>query len=115
MSKELINEDQLKQIAMEQLAIQCHDIVPCDTARISVAGGKMFLVIGEKRNTKDDSSQWYKDNEPYDFDYIAERTVASGETVEQLLASAYEYVRVSKMSMEEFLREKLQDNNNESK
>jgi hypothetical protein len=85
--------------------MRCREIIDCDTARISTPAGKMFLVIGFNRNTKDDKGQWMKDGEPYDFDYVAEQTVASGETEDELLASALEYKRLCGMTMEEYLRE----------
>ena len=89
----------------ERLVRRCREIIDCDTARISTPAGKMFLVIGFNRNTKDDEGQWIKDGAPYDFDYVAEQTVASGETEEELLASAREYKRLCGMTMEEYLRE----------
>jgi hypothetical protein len=51
----------------------------CDTARISRSMGKLFLIIGWKRNTKDDPGQWYRNGEPIDFDYTHEEVIASGE------------------------------------
>lgn len=89
----------------EELIKRCREIIECDTARISQPLERMFLIIGFNRNTKDDSGQWYKDGEPYDFDYVNEYTVASGDTEEKLLASAREYKRLSGMTMEEYIRE----------
>lgn len=63
----------------------------CDTARISRPCGKYFLIIGWNRNTKQDEGHWERNGEPYDFDYVQEQVIASGETPEALLRSAREY------------------------
>lgn len=90
---------------LDALVMRCREIIECDTARITIPYREMFLVIGFNRNTKDDEGQWVKDGEPYDFDYVAEQIVASGETEEELLASAREYKRLCGMTMEDYLRE----------
>ncbi len=79
-----------------QLANHFRKLFACDTARIWQAshGGKMFLIIGHKRHTKDDAGQWMRNGEPIDFEYVAERVVASGETESELRASANEYKRL---------------------
>ena len=94
-----------EQYQIESLAVKCRKIIDCDTARISQTLGTMFLVIGFNRNTKDDEGQWIKNGEPYDFDYMEEKVVASGNTEEELLASAREYKRLCGMTMEEYLSE----------
>ena len=90
---------------MKQLIAECRKIIKCDTARISQPLEKMFLVIGFNRNTKDDKGQWIKNDKEIDFDYVHEITVVSGNTEDELIASAKEYVRLSKMTMEDYLRE----------
>lgn len=84
---------------------QCREIIECDTARITTPCGRLFLIIGFNRNTKDDEGQHFKNDEPWDFDYVRERVVASGDTEEELLASAREYKRICGISMEEYLSE----------
>ena len=81
------------------------NLLGCDTARISEVGGKKFLIIGTRKNTKDDPGQWVKDGEPIDFDYVAERIVASGETDAELMESAREYKHLSQLTWEEYFRE----------
>lgn len=96
-----------------ELSAKCMEIVECDTSRIrkfdSPIDGKMFLVIGFNRNTKDDSGQWCKDalgKEPIpDWDYVEEKVVASGKTEEELIESAKEYKRLCGMTMTEYLTE----------
>jgi hypothetical protein len=74
-------------------------LLKADTARISKCdSGKMFLIIGFKRNTKDDAGQWLKDGKPIDFDYLAERCVASGRTMCELEESAREYKRLQSIT-----------------
>jgi hypothetical protein len=68
----------------------------CDTARISKPMGKLFLIIGTRRNTKADPPEhgkWFKNGEPIDFDYIEEHVIASGGTEAELLESARAYRR----------------------
>ena len=69
----------------------------CDNARISKVVGKMFLIIGKRRNTKDDPPEhgkWYKNGELFDFEYLAERVIASGDTEAELLKAAKAYKRM---------------------
>lgn len=77
----------------------------CDTVRISSPCGKHFLIIGFNRNTKDDEGRWYKDGKPIHFDYVAEKVIASGDTMKELIASAKEYKRLTQMTMTEYLKE----------
>lgn len=96
-----------------ELSAKCIEIIECDTARIRKFdewnGGKMFLIIGFNRNTKDNSGQWSRDplgKEPIpDWDYVAEKVVASGTTEEELIKSATEYKRLCGMTMREYLEE----------
>ena len=98
-----------------ELSAKCREIVECDIARISKLGDKLFLIIGFNRSTKDDEGQWYehfqdKDGEyrhkPRDWDYVAERVVASGKTEVELIVSTEEYKRLCEMTIWEFLTEK---------
>lgn len=89
-----------------ELIEQCRKLIECDTARISKPQGRMFLIIGFNKSTKDDkTSQFIKNGEPYDFDYVEEKVVATGYTEEELLESAEEYKRLSEITWEEYLRE----------
>jgi hypothetical protein len=64
----------------------------CDSVRISKPTDRLFLIIGYKKHTKDDtSSAWYKDGERIDFEYIAEQVIASGDSEEELIKSAKHY------------------------
>ena len=90
----------------KQLIKECRKIIKCDKARISKPLGRMFLIIGFKRNTKDDEGQYMKNGKPYDFDYIDESVVANGNTPEELIADTKEYARLCSMTMEEYLIEK---------
>jgi len=79
----------------------------CDTARIVHVGNRMFLLIGHRRSTKDDPGQWERNGEPWDFEYVAEKVIASGGNEAELLASAKEYKRLCGMTMEQYLHEKI--------
>jgi len=95
-----------------ELSSKCMKIIKCDTARISKYD-KMYLVIGFNRNTKDDIGQWCRDsagNDPIpDWDYVAEKVVASGKTDQELIESAKEYQRLCGMTMYEYLLENTVD------
>lgn len=91
--------------AFPELVGNCKEIVTCDTARISkpLEDGKMFLIIGFNRNTKDDEGQWVDENGVRkDWDYVQESVIASGFTEDELIASAKEYVRLCEMTWEEY-------------
>ena len=66
----------------------------CDTARIVEPMDKLFLIIGTRRNTKDDPPEhgkWFKNGEPINFDYTEEKVIASGNTEAELMKSAKAY------------------------
>ena len=80
----------------------------CDAVRIYRAlDGKQFLILGWNRNTATDSDtgQWYKNGQAIDFNYLEEKVIASGYSVDELMASAREYKRISALTMEEYLKE----------
>lgn len=113
MSKRNIGQEILegiREIKENKLIAKCREIIECDTARIrKYDDGKMFLIIGFNRNTKDDLGQWCKDalgKEPIpDWDYVEEKVVASGNTELGLIKSAEKYKRLCGMTMEEYLTE----------
>jgi hypothetical protein len=76
----------------------------CDTARISKPRGKLFLIIGHNRNTRDDAGRWFKNGEPIHFDYVKEKVIASGDTPDELMESAKEYKRLLRMSRADYFR-----------
>jgi len=90
------------------LAERLRGMFDADTARITRPLGRMFLVIGSKRNTKNDLGQWARDGEPFDFEYTEEKVIASGYTEEELIASAEKYKRLLNITMEEYLAEAAQ-------
>jgi len=81
----------------------------CATARISTFDGQpvMFLVIGWARHTRDLPRVVWRneDGERIDFSYTEEQAIASGDTVEELKASAAEYHRITQLRVEEFSKE----------
>ncbi|MFH0778222.1 MAG: hypothetical protein V2A71_06275 [Candidatus Eisenbacteria bacterium] len=91
----------------KQLLARCRRIIKCDTARIaSSVGGTKWLIIGFNRNTRDDKrSQCFRNDEPYDYPYVEECTIASGQADEELLASVREYRRLQGMTMEAYVLE----------
>lgn len=94
----------------DEIIKECIEIIPCDTARISYLSGTMFLVIGFKRNTKEDKDTLAinEKGEVIHYDYFKEQLVTSGETKEQLLESLKEYQRISKLTGEEYFKELFQ-------
>lgn len=81
----------------------CLKMFGCDAVRLSDISGKLFLIIGTKRSTKDDPGQWYRNGEPIDFSYVTEKVIASGNTFSELLKSAREYKRLCGMTMGQYL------------
>ncbi len=111
MSKRDIGQEILEGIREIKLIKKCKSIVECDTARIrKYDDGKMFLIIGFNRNTKDDPGQWCSDafglESIPDWDYVEEKVVASGNTESELIESAEEYSQLCEMTIFEYLTEK---------
>jgi len=81
----------------------------CDSARICCYPGRMFLIIGNNRSTrqnmKETGSCWHKDGKPFHFKYLSEMVIASGSTEAELIESAKEYKRLSRLTPQEFFRE----------
>jgi hypothetical protein len=86
---------------------ECREIVECDSARITDPCGKLFLIIGFNANTADDPGEILRNGEPFDYDYLKERVIASGNNERELLESVREYARISKLTMEEYISELL--------
>lgn len=77
----------------------------CDAARIETPGNRMFLLIGNKRHTRDDPGVWVdQDGNEKQWEYIDWKTIASGDTEAELIASAKKYKRLSKMTWVEYFR-----------
>ena len=89
----------------EAITEYCRREFLCDAVRFTRPGGRWFLVIGYRRITEEDPGQWYRNGEPYDFDYLAETVVASGGTLRELWDSARAYNRLLGLTMEEYLPE----------
>lgn len=94
---------------LEKLAQKCKKYISCDVAWISkpLNDGKMFFIIGFNKNT-----EWEKDTittnekgEKINYDYVQEKVVASGYNEKELIKSIKEYVKLSKMSWEEYFEE----------
>jgi hypothetical protein len=93
----------------------------CDEFRIAKYSGKMFLILGWRRNTSQDEERWvrvnssFRDGQPVDFNYLREKVIASGHTEAELFKSAKEYKRISGMSMVEYLQELIGDRHGSKK
>ena len=68
----------LKTIPQKSLATKFLRMFECDSARIEVVGGKLFLIIDEK-------------------------VIASGKNEKELMESAKEYMRLCDMTIEQYL------------
>ncbi len=87
---------------------ECIAIVGCEKGRISKPLGRMFFIAGDKRSTKDDPGQIFRNGKPYDFVYIDERVVASGDTYDELIANVKEYKRLCGISWEQYFNELIE-------
>jgi len=91
---------------LDAVVLRLRDLLEADTARVSSPlGPRMFLVIGHRRSTRDDPGHWEDadGNRMLDWEYVDEKVVASGETEEELIASAQEYQRLFGMTMADYL------------
>ena len=88
-----------------KLAEQLRQLLGYDTARIVRPIDKMFLIVGTRRNTKDDPGHIEINGERVNYDYVAEQCVASGMTDADLIASAEKYKMACGMTMQEYLKE----------
>lgn len=88
-----------------ELAEQLRQLLGFDTARIVKPIDKMFLIVGTRRNTKDDPGCVELNGERVDYDYVAEQVVASGFTDEDLIESAEKYKMACGMTMQEYIKE----------
>ena len=87
----------------QELLSRFREMFACDAARIYHAmSGKLFLIIGWKRNTRDDAGQWTHNGVPVDFDYLREKVIASGDTPDELIASAEKYKRLQGMTWKDY-------------
>ena len=82
-------------------------LLASDTARITQpTGALLFLVLGFRRNTRDDGGVWVNQRgERRDWDYIHETVAVSAATVRGLIAEAHRYKRLTDMGMLDYLRE----------
>lgn len=92
---------------MEKLISRFKQMFGCDSARISnPLGDTMFLIIGNKRNTKDDAGVWRDQHgNVKNWDYINEFVIASGKTEKELIKSAKEYKKLLGMSWPEYFEQ----------
>jgi hypothetical protein len=64
----------------------------CDNIRVTRPCGQLFLIIGFKRNTRDNKiAQWFRNGKPMHFDYLEEKVIANGKTLDDLVKSAEHY------------------------
>lgn len=77
-----------------------------DSVRIVTPNGKLFLILGKERNTRDDVGGTWHDSQGRvkHFDYMQETTVASGETLERLVESAEFYRDCEKKKLSDYVR-----------
>ncbi len=80
------------------------ELFHCDSARISAPTGRMFLIIGYRRSTKDDVEGYWMDESGCrrDWEYLDEKCIASGDTKKELVDSANDYKRLLDLHEREF-------------
>lgn len=78
----------------ETLINKTIELIGCDKARISSPGSTHFMIIGYRRNTKEDSGQWVQNGKTFDFDYFREYCIASGETYGELWEDVEKYAEL---------------------
>lgn len=97
----------INEMKTTELIKECRKIVKCDYARISKPLNRMYLIIGFKKNTKDDPNSYFTDQDGTrkDFNYYDTRTIASGNTPEELIANVKEYQRLCGITWEQYFKE----------
>jgi len=96
----------------EQALEEAKTLLECDSVRISqpIKEGRMFLIMGHKRNTKDDAGFWSESSDGQDrlknWDYLNEQVVAKGYTLKELIEDVRFYVALSKMTFSDLVNDK---------
>ena len=84
-----------------KIAARFRRMFKCDHVRVTAPCGRLFLILGWSCNTRQDKdSQWYKNGKPIHFDYVRELVVATGNNIDQLIASAEHYHNLTKEAKE---------------
>ena len=86
----------------------------CDTVRISKPLNELYLIIGTKKNTKNDKgSIIYKNNKIYNFEYVDEHVIASGKNEVELMKSAKYYKKLLKLgnNWDKYFKDKVWESN----
>ncbi len=91
-------------VTRDKIIAWCKREFKCDSVRFSRPGRKTFLVLGWRKGTEEDIGQWYRNGEPYDFDYLEEHCIASGNTLAEVWRSARECNALSGMDNEDAWR-----------
>jgi len=95
----------------EQVLVAAKTLLKCDAVRISQPseGGRMFLIIGDIRNTKDDKGFWSQSSDGVaklkNWDYLNEKTIAKGYTADELMADVELYEKLCRMTFTELLKD----------
>lgn len=85
-----------------ELIDEAVSILGCDTARISSPAGRHFLIIGWNRRSE---GEWFDQHgNPKNFDYVEERVVAHGNTLEEVRDDMWSYKGISQMSWDEYFK-----------
>ena len=83
--------------SLQRMVRRAVELFRCDTARVTSPCGHHYLILGWKRNTKTereagrDGGQWYRNDEPIDYDYTHDQVIANGATLKELWKSAKHY------------------------
>ena len=83
--------DFMKDKKYEKLEKKFMKMFNADEARISKPIGKLFLIVGYKKHTKDDRLSYFEKNgKRIDFEYLQETVIASGNNAKELMRDAKE-------------------------
>lgn len=92
--------------ANETLAERYRKLLDVDNVRFSCLADKVFLIVGTKRNTKDDLGFWIDESgNEKNWDYLVEKVVASGRTEKELDNSVNKYLYMCDITMEQYLED----------
>lgn len=91
-------------MTQSEIVAYCKRELLCDSARFTYLGEKIFLVVGWRKATEQGNGQWYRNGEPWDFDYLEEHCIAVGHTLDEVMRHARYFNMLEGVDREEAWR-----------
>ena len=93
-----------------ELVTELKGLLKVDSVRIVLIGNSYWLIIGQYQTTLANQDYYWTlstelNSARIDFDYLSEKVICSGETLDELRLNAIEYQRINQLSIKEYLKE----------